>query len=341
MPRQRRRSPLLALAALLLVTGCGAQVREESAPAADGYPVTVSNCGEDLTFDRPPERIVAYDSGIVETLFALGLGDRIQGYVLPREHDRDVENSPWRADFESVRRLGVDTISKEVILEEGADFVYAGWNYGFREDTGLTPRHLADLGVPSYVLSESCRNGNTDRSRGVMSPIDALYTDLRNLGRIFGVSERAEELIAEYREVVRQAEATVPDDRPRPSVFLYDSGTDQPFTGGRYAASHEVITRGGGEDIMGDLEDSWTTTTWETVVKRDPDVIVINDYDPPSAAEKQAFLESFPPLRHVSAIKHKRFLVLSYAELVQGPRNAAAVRVVADYLNGLPSMAGG
>lgn len=325
--------PVLALAATLLVSGCGAQVREEPGSAADGYPVTVTNCGQEVTFDRAPERIVAYDSGIVETLFALGLSDRIAGYVLP--HQRDIASSPWREDFERVPNLGVDTISKEVILQAGADFVYAGWNYGFREDTGLTPRHLDELGVPSYVLSESCRNGNTERSRGIMPPLEALYTDLRNLGRVFGVSERAEQLVTEYREVVREAEATVPEDRPRPRVFLYDSGTDQPFTGGRYAASHEVITRGGGEHVMADLADSWTTTQWETVVQRDPEVIVINDYAPTSAAEKRAFLESFPPLRHVSAVEHKRFLVLDYAELVQGPRNPAAVRKVADYLNGL------
>ncbi|MFF5986645.1 hypothetical protein [Prauserella flavalba] len=37
--------------------------------------------------------------------------------------------------------------------------------------------------------------------------------------------------------MVRDAEAAVPNDRPHPTAFLDDSGTDQPFTGGRYAAS--------------------------------------------------------------------------------------------------------
>lgn len=325
----------LALCAAL-VTGCGAQVRPPAGSApAPGYPVTVRNCGQDLTFERAPSRVVAYDSGIVETMFALGLADRLAGYVVARGQDRDIAGSPWKADFARVPRLGVDRISKEVVLAAGADFVYAGWNYGFREDTGLTPAHLAELGVKSYVLSESCRNGATDGSRGVMPPLEALHTDLRNLGAIFGVPDRAERLVAEYRETVRRAEASVPADRPRPKVFLYDSGTDKPFTGGRFAASHEVITRAGGEDIMADLADSWTTITWETVVERNPDVIIINDYDQPSAADKQAFLETYPPLAQVPAIKDKRFLVLPYAALVQGPRNPAAVQTVADYLNGI------
>ncbi|GAA4548312.1 ABC transporter substrate-binding protein [Amycolatopsis samaneae] len=329
----RRRYLLTALAALVLVTGCGARVRPEAAAPAAGYPVTVKNCGQNVTYTKAPSRIVAYDSGILETLFALGLRDRIAGYVMPHGQNKDIDGSPWRADFERANRLGVDTISKEVVLQAGADFVYAGWNYGFGEDAGLTPQHLTELGVPSYVLSESCRNGIGDRARGTMPALEALYTDLRNLGKIFGVSDRAERLVAEYQGAVRDAEASVRKDRPRPKVFLYDSGTDKPFTGGRFAASHEVITRGGGDDIMGDLQDSWTTVTWEAVVRANPDVIVINDYDPPTAAQKQAFLESYPPLAQVPAIKNKRFLALPYAALVEGPRNPAAIRTVADYLN--------
>ncbi|WP_440902193.1 ABC transporter substrate-binding protein [Actinosynnema sp.] len=338
MPRTRPTATALTAAALsaLLLSSCGASVRPQAeAPQAQGYPVTVTNCGQELTFDRAPERVVAYDSGIVETVFALGLTDRLAGYVMSGSKNNDIEGSPWKAEYERAPRLGVDRISKESILEAGADFVYAGWNYGFSEDRGLTPAHLDELGVRSYVLSESCRNGVGTTSRGTMAPLEALYTDLRNLGKIFGVPERAERLVAEYQEVVRQAEATVPADRPRPKVFLYDSGADKPFTGGKYAASNEIITRGGGDDVMSGVLDSWTTVTWESVVEANPDVIVINDYDVPSAEDKRKFLETYPPLAQVPAVRNGRFLVLPYAALVQGPRNPAAIRTVADYLNGL------
>ncbi|MEU6643931.1 ABC transporter substrate-binding protein [Saccharomonospora sp. NPDC046836] len=326
----RRR--LTALALCVLLAGCGAQVREPGADGAPGYPVTIRNCGQAVTYDRPPERVVAYDSGIVEMMFALGLGDRMAGYVLPGSKEAEIASSPWRADYQQVRRLGADSISKEVVLEAGADFVFAGWSYGFREDTGLTPQQLGELGIDSYVLTESCRNGSTESARGIMPPLEALYTDLRNLGQIFGVSDRAERLIAEYQTTVREAEALVRTDRPKPTVFLYDSGTDKPFTAGRFAAANEIITRAGGDSIMHDLQDTWTTVSWETVVERDPDVIVINDYDEPSAAGKRAFLEAHPALAQVSAIRHGRFVVLPYVSLVESPRNPAAVRTMAEYL---------
>ena len=48
---------------------------------------------------------------------------------------------------------------------------------------------------------------------------------------------------------------------------------------------------------MKDLKDSWTTVGWETVVDRDPDVIVINNYGDTSAARKKAFLKSYAAAR--------------------------------------------
>lgn len=40
-----------------------------------------------------------------------------------------------------------------------------------------------------------------------MTPLDALYTDLRNLGRVFDVEDRAEKLVAKFRKQVAGAQA--------------------------------------------------------------------------------------------------------------------------------------
>lgn len=205
-----------------------------------------------------------------------------------------------------------------------------GWNYGFRDDNGFTPDALKKLGIPSYILTESCRNGRTKTSRGIMPPLDALYTDLTNLGKLFGVEQRAATLIAGFRKQVAAVQAEAPAKKPK--VFLYDSGTDSPFTSGRYAAPEEVISKAGGVNIMNDLDDSWTTVGWETVVERDPDVIVICDYGDVSAEQKREFLLSYGPLKNVSAVKHKRVFVLDYADLVESPRNPSAIARLGAYL---------
>lgn len=321
---------LVAATLVLVLAACGAQV--EQAPPPAGGPVAVTNCDRAVSYPAPPRRVVTNDINTAEMMFALGLGDRMAGYVLSEGQNGGVAGSPWRADFERLPRLS-DELSVEVARAANADLVFAGWNYGFSEARGTTPDTLAAVGIPSYLLTESCRNGRGS-ARGIMPPLDALYADVANLGTIFGVPDRAAALVAEYRRTVDAATASVPPG-PRPRVFLYDSGIDQPFTSGRGGGPQDVITRAGGENVFADLDDSWTTVGWEPVTRRDPQVFLINDYgggEPVSAAEKETLLRTFGPTASTTAAREGRFFVLPYAALVSGPRNPQAIADLAAFL---------
>ncbi|WP_109028859.1 ABC transporter substrate-binding protein [Streptomyces rubrogriseus] len=342
MPNRARPTALaLALAPVLAfaVSGCGADVSPEpgkgegARASSDGhYPVTVENCGEKLTFEKAPRRVVTNDVGITEIMFALGLEDHMAGYVMPDDKG-DLTKVPWKDGYRKTTWLSKERINKELVLDARADLVFAGWNYGFSEGDGFTPQALRRVGVDSYLLSESCRNGQ-GKARGVMPPLDALYTDLRNLGKVFDVEDRAETLVARFRDQVARARAKAPKGVDRPRVFLYDSGEDKPLTAGAYAGPHDIITKAGGDHVMKDLKDSWTTVGWETVVARDPEVIVINDYGDTTAEQKRRFLRSYKPLANVSAVRNDRIVTLDYVDLVESPRNPAAVGSLAAYLSG-------
>jgi len=332
MPNSLRPAALV-LAAALALTGCGADVtpqsdgKNDSAKADRHYPVTVENCGEKKSYDKAPQRVVTNDVGITEIMFALGLEDHMAGYVMPDDKG-DMTSVPWKDGYKKTTWLSKERINKELVLGARADLVFAGWNYGFNEGEGFTPAELKRVGVDSYLLSESCRNGQ-GKARGVMPPLEALYTDLGNLGKIFDVEDRADTLIASFRKQVADAQAKAPKGSDRPRVFLYDDGKDKPLTSGAYAGPHDIITKAGGDHIMKDLKDSWTTVGWETVVDRDPEVIVINNYGDTSAEQKRTFLKTYKPLANVSAIKNDRIVVLDYVDLVESPRNPAAISSLA------------
>ncbi|ANS62570.1 iron transport lipoprotein [Streptomyces lincolnensis] len=317
----------LALAATLTASGCGATV--EPAKSTTSHAVTLTNCGRKVTYDKVPQRVVTNDVGITELMFALGLEDRMAGFAMPDDKG-DLNGVPWKDGYNRVKWLSKDQLTKENVLDARADLVFAGWNYGFREDSGFTPDALHKLGIPTYTLTESCRNGRTETSRGIMPPLEALYTDLTNLGKLFGVEKRAATLIAGFRKEVAAVHDKAPAERPK--VFLYDSGQDQPFTSGRYAAPEQIISEAGGVNVMHDVADSWTTVGWESVVERDPDIIVICDYGDVSAERKKKFLLSYAPLRNVSAVKHRRIFVLDYVDLVESPRNPSAIARLGAYL---------
>ncbi|MET0423132.1 MAG: ABC transporter substrate-binding protein, partial [Actinoplanes sp.] len=63
-----------ALACLALMAGCGVASRAATGP---GHPLTVQNCGADVTFDRVPERVVLLKSAAVPYLHDLGVMGRV------------------------------------------------------------------------------------------------------------------------------------------------------------------------------------------------------------------------------------------------------------------------
>ncbi|WP_182357966.1 ABC transporter substrate-binding protein [Tomitella gaofuii] len=332
--RIRRSVPAAALAAAAaLLAGCGAQVQPAADAATPGYPVTVTNCGVERTFDAPPQRVVVNDINMTEMMFALGLQDHMAGYILSASKVDNTAVSPWKDAFSATPQLGTK-INKELVQGAEADLVFAGWNYGFTDSSGVTPQALANVGIASYVLTESCRQGDSS-ARGIMDPIDALYTDITNLGRIFGVEERARELVDGYKQTIADAQATIPADEPAPRVFLYDGGTDQPLTVGANAAANDVITRAGGVNIFGELDDSWTSVSFAAAADRDPQVILINDYGNTTVDAKEEFLRRHPLMSTTTAVREGNFYALTYPQLTEGPQNPRAIADFAAYLGSL------
>jgi iron complex transport system substrate-binding protein len=312
----------------LLASGCGATVQ----PSADTGPAqaTVTNCGQQITYPRP-QRPVAYDVSGVEKMFALGLAGQMRGYVMNTVFDSAITDSPWREDYARVPRLGTGRISKEIVVEAKSDWVLSYWGGGFSEDRGITPKLLEQLGIHSYVQTESCFDYG---DRKPVPPLEAVYTDLLDIGKIFGVEARAQSVVAELRGRIDKLKRPVGPAGPA-QVFVYDSGTDQPFTSGKYASPNDIIAAAGGRNVLDTLDKGWTTVGWESVVAAKPDVIVIIDYGDQPAADKRAFLESHPALRTVPAVAQDRYFVLNYGKAVSGPRNVTAAEELSAYLRSI------
>ncbi|UED82926.1 ABC transporter substrate-binding protein [Streptomyces profundus] len=314
MTARRARTALPPTVALvLLLGGCGAEVTDDDGAAA--ATATVERCGEEVEYRRP-ERAVVYEAGSADKLFALGLTDAVHGYVMPPANP-PVEESPWAAEYARVEMLSDDLLNRELVVDARADLVVAGWQSGFSDERGITPEILDGLGIQSYPHSETCYNYPNHPLE--VGPFEGLYLDLERLGAIFGVEERAESVVAELRERVEEVRRAAPEGTP-PRVFLYDSGTDQPFTSGNQAPPQEIFEIAGGRNIYSDLTERWTSVGWESVIEADPEVIVILDYGDQPAEEKIAFLRSSPALAEVTAIKDDAFHILDYNEAISGPR---------------------
>ncbi|MFI6642678.1 ABC transporter substrate-binding protein [Streptomyces sp. NPDC050504] len=329
-----RRAALFLVGALLL-TGCGGPASdpgEDGAAKAPGFPVTLDDCGKRVRVASPPQRAVALDQGAAEILFSLGLADRMVGtatWTDPVLKGLEKENA-------KVARLADRYPSFEKVLATEPDFVAASFTYTLGKG-GVAPRdRFEQLGVPAYLSPTDCadkdNSGDGDGVRTKPLTMETVYGEIRDLARVFDVRERGEELIAQLKS--RLARATSSGDFKGVDVLYWYANSDSPYMAGCCGAPGIVTRELGVKNVFDDTREEWPQINWETVVDRDPDVLVIGDLtrrsqSAESAAQKIAFLESNPVTKNMTAVKHKRYVLLSGQALNPTIRGVEAVEKVA------------
>lgn len=337
--RWRRRAMAVATTLVLAASlaACTASTSADPAPAntapatTASYPVTISICGQQVTFDAAPTRAVTNDINTFEDMVALGLephmvGDfGLDGYG---PGGKSAVPTEYAAAFAKVRQISPDYVTLEPLVGAEADFLFAGWNYGLSVGTTLTPENLAKYGIKTLVLAESC--AHVDKGEKSVS-IEYTYSDLTNLGAIFGGQERAAALVDAMKSEIAAIQAKVAGLPPK-KVFLYDSGTSAPLTAPGLAMPDALIELAGGVNIFHDLKQTWTSVSWEQVVAADPDCIIVNDYGSPDYQQKVDYLKSSPVTKNLTAVRQNCFVNLAYGQLTPGPLNAQAVAAIAHAL---------
>jgi iron complex transport system substrate-binding protein len=324
MKRLGKKGNFMGLRNLLLVGGVGLMLTGR----ALAYPVTIDDCGAKVTFDEAPRRAVVHDLDMSEMAFALRLQPQMAGVT---GISGWYQVSPaFKAAQGSVPELAPKYPTLETLLAANADFFFAGWYYGMKPGGDVTPDTLAQNGIKTYVLSESCAQVDKTRPRASM---DLLYRDELALGTIFGKDDEAKTLVAGWKARVAKV-ATAVEDKSPVGVFVYDSGEDKPFTAGKFAMPTALIEAAGGKNVLGDMPMSWGTTSWEDVAARDPQFLILLDYQDGGGYQKLLdFLKTHPAMKETSAMKNGRFLPLRYEQLTPGPANIDAIEKLARALH--------
>ncbi|MFJ9530584.1 ABC transporter substrate-binding protein [Streptomyces cyaneofuscatus] len=323
-----RRTPALIAAAVLLplaLTACSTPEGDEptgnkAAAKSDGFPYTVTNCGVTTTYKAPPKRVVTMNQHVTEIMLELGLTKSLVGTaylddkVLPK----------YAKDYASVPVIAKEYPSYEQVLASNPDFVYGGYSSAFTAGDGRGREAFKKAGIETRLNTESCAKADT--------PMETLYEEIREVGRTFGVTDRAEAWIKQA-EADNAATAKKLKDLKALPVFVYDSGDKTAFTAGGKGIGNELITRAGGTNIFADLDKSFGDASWENVVARKPEAIVIYDYGATTVAQKKKRLLDDPALKDVPAIRNKRFAVMPLSDAVLGVRVPAAVEKLAAQLH--------
>ncbi|MXX36547.1 MAG: ABC transporter substrate-binding protein [Gemmatimonadetes bacterium] len=119
------------------------------------------------------------------------------------------------------------------------------------------------------------------------------------------------------------------DDEILPSLAEEYPSQEILFAGACCGTPNEIIRQVGAENIFADAEGNWATVSWEEVVDRDPEAIVIIEADRSTADEKIELLTTNPAYADITAVQNKRFIIVPFSATTLGIRNVAAVEDVA------------
>ncbi|GAA1829411.1 hypothetical protein GCM10009836_04100 [Pseudonocardia ailaonensis] len=251
-----------AVAALLTLAACGtpAATPAASATAAAGFPVSVTRCGHTSTFAAPPERVVLGWATSARTLDALGVGDRVSGYVSGANAAMPAGSTAQEVspDFKP---------AKEALLAARPDLFLANdENQLSGADGTASWTDLEAAGGHGFVLGGYCLDAPAPAT------LNAVYADVRDLGAVFGVRDRAEQVVAGMTARVSAAAAKRGAAAPArvALVQVYD-GKVYALAGSYYNA---IVAGAGLDNVFASLGQNFAEISAEQVLTSRPDAIV-------------------------------------------------------------------
>lgn len=303
-------SLLAIVLTISLLTGCSQPDKKEET-TSEGYPITLDNYGREVTINKRPEKVLTLGPNCTELFVALELSDLVIGRSLVN-HSRGPLDE-YKNEVENIPQLNYSSATREAIISSGADFIYAlDWEIS---DEGCNIEEVESYGMNVYVNSATT--------------VEQQYQEILDLGKIFGVEERAQEYINSQKERIATVQEKLKDQVPL-NVLVYDSGNDGVFTCSGINFESLLVDLAGGKNIFDDLDErQWVTVSYEEVLQRNPDIILIHDYDSPSVEAKINEIKTNPTLANLDCVKNERFATITLESVLPGNRIAYAVESLA------------
>jgi ABC-type Fe3+-hydroxamate transport system substrate-binding protein len=239
----------------------------------------------------PAARVVSLHDVTTELVVALGAADRLVGVAEPVEVQAEVSAAiarvPRVGDLESI-------LAVHPTIVVGLAIVAA-------QDPALVAR-LREAGVAVWLAEPTT--------------LDDVFAVTREVAARIGVGPAGDRLAA--RLASGTAARPVPDPaRHRVRVFVYDC-CDPPFTAGGKTLLNDLIRRAGGDNVFADLAAAWTHVSWEEVLARRPELVVIDAYHHDGQGE---VADKQRAVRAISALAALPTVVVPLGCALGGPRS--------------------
>jgi len=297
-----------ACAALAFFLCAAAPSRAQSAttPSTDApaFREVVDEVGRSVRVPQSVRRIVSLAPSLTETIYALGLQERLVGDTDYCDYPPDAQKKP--------KVGGGINPSLEKIASLHPDLVLVIKSYNLLE----TVHSLEELGIPSYA---------TDPHN-----IDEIAASAKRLADLLGVPDAGATVADEMRQRLADVQLRVGALPPKRVLFVI--WTQPLISVGKNTFLADALLRAGAVSIV-DSQQNWPQVSLEEVARLQPDYLVFAESHGESASREVEKLATLPGWKILNAVSNRRYAVISDAVNRPAPRIVSAIEELARQLH--------
>jgi iron complex transport system substrate-binding protein len=290
-------------AVALAVTSHTPAAAQTPAPALE-FREVVDETGRTVRLPQPVRRIVSLAPSITETIYALGLQDRLVG---------DTDYCDYPPEAQKKQKVG-GAINPS--LEEIAHL---------KPDVVLVTRHLNTLDTVHSLDALGIASYATDPGN-----VDEIIASSKRLGDVLGAPEAGASVAEDLQgrlDVLRRKIESLP---PRRVLFIV--WTDPLISIGKGTFIADALRRAGAVSIV-DSNQDWPQVNLEEVARLQPEVLVFADSHSETTPRNFDVLATRPAWRTLDAVRNRNYAVISDAVNRPAPRIVSAIEDLAEKLH--------
>jgi iron complex transport system substrate-binding protein len=257
--------------------------------------------GTKFELRNPPQRIVSLSPAITEILYFIGAGDRVVGVTRYCDFPDDARKKE--------KIGGIIDIDMEKILRIQPDIVFAT-----RGNPIEIIKRMKSFGIKVFAIDTGER-------------IEEIFEAMRKISLVTGDFQKCERRISGLESRVRRVQKKAEGAKVKPRVFL-KLGSEGLWTAGRKTFINDLILKSGCKNVA-DFKEGWFEMNIETLISKNPDIIIILSSNIEDFESTKKFLLSLPGFSALNSVRNKMIFPLN-VDFVErpGPRIVDALEEI-------------
>ena len=276
------------------------------------------------------QRIISLSPSHTEVLYALGLQDQIVGWTKYCNYPREVQETKGWLPYDEYEFKSVN----DELYNKDVAIVSAFTDVNYELIDSLKPDLILSVHNMQYKIAQNLKDKGYTVLHFSPKTVEDVFELIQGVADATGKSKRAERLIAGYRSEIESIRL-ITKDLPKAKVY-FEINHIGPWALGAGSPMDQILEIAGGENIFNDVVSEAFKAELDSIVKRNPDIIMTPLWPHAGRYEVTTVREivNRPNFENINAVINDRVYHYDSSLLKKpGPRLVTAIKKMAYLLH--------